>query len=109
MTEIRLNSPRVRVVLGDPDDPGSWQEHEVQTIHKDMVMAETEMATSKRGATTEHQMLTLTIAAYMALRRTGRIQAGQVDDFVDGCLDLDVVSGGAKDPTDPTQPAAEAG
>lgn len=105
MAEIKLSSPKVRVVLGNDDDPGSWAQREVQTIMKDVVMAESELARTKRGPASDHPLLALVVACYYALRRTGQ-GSGSLKDFEEHCIDIEVIT---DEDLDPTQPATEAG
>jgi hypothetical protein len=101
---IRLSTAKIRVVLGDVDDPSGWRELTVQTILRDQTFAETELARSKRGPLGDHSILAVEMTAFFGLKRTGQIQSGTFADFEAGCLDLEVIEEEALDPTPLEQP-----
>lgn len=102
---IRLSSPRLRVVVGNPADESTWQEMRVQSINRDQLEAEKELLDGKRGAFTDHPILVLTAIAYAALRRTGKLTAGSLKDFEAGCIDLEAID----ELVDPTRPEPDPG
>lgn len=101
---ITLKSPRYRVVLGDPDDPESWQELEVQALTRDLQMAEGLFARHKWGKPMDQAIKMTAVSAYYALRRTGQID-GSWESFEQTYLEVSEVD---VDEVDPTRPALEA-
>lgn len=77
---ITLSSPRLRVILGDVDNPESWTAHDVQTIGRDTVAAETLFGVQKIGRPIDHPVRSLAAMAYFGLVRTGRY-SGPFDAF----------------------------
>lgn len=104
---ITLKSPRYRVVLGDVDDPASWQEVEVQALTRDIQMAEGLFAKHKWGKPTDQPIKITAVSAYFALRRSGAIEPTTSWDAFEQSY-LEVTEAGV-DEVDPTQPELEAG
>lgn len=76
-----LNSPRYRIVLGDWADPETWVSHEIQTIGRDMQMAETLFARHKQwGKVGDAPIRFQLVIGYYATKRTGTY-AGTFDQF----------------------------
>lgn len=100
---IKLSTPRVKVVLGDPDDPDTWEETEVQTIGRDLQAVEELLGQLKRGAFGANPIAAQAMAGYFAMRRTGRIDAGMTwPEFEASYLEVADV---AAEPVGPTPPA----
>jgi len=105
VSSIRLSTQRIRVVIGNVDDPDGWREMSVQTINPDRIGAENEL--NRRKLTpSDHHFLMTTAMAYCAFKRTGQLTAGTFADFEAGCIDLDIVEDEAVDPT-PSAPIPE--
>lgn len=85
--QLKLSSPRLLVILGNPDDPDSWSSVEVQTIGRDTTAAETLFGVKKFGRTMDHPVLSLTAIAYYGLLRTGRFQ-GSWEDFESAYVEI---------------------
>lgn len=102
---VTLSSPQLRVVLGNPADPDTWAEVEVQTMTRDLAAAETLFGQRKWGKVADHSIKFLAAAAYYALRRTGQVD-GSWDDFDASWIEVTEVEATE---SDPTQPALEAG
>jgi hypothetical protein len=103
MSGIHLNSPRYRVVFGDPEDETTWTEVEVQAITRDLQQAESLFVRHKWGKPADQPFRLTAASAYFALKRSGRIE-GTWDDFENGYLEVGVAG---VDAVDPTQPAPE--
>jgi hypothetical protein len=83
-----LNSPRYRIVLGDWSDPDTWQPHEIQTIGRDMQMAETLFARHKQwGKVGDAPIRFQQVIAFYAMKRTGAY-AGTFDQFEAAVLEV---------------------
>lgn len=81
LTDIKLNTVRYRVVIGDPEaPPDTWEIHEVQSIGRDMSRAETIFARNKWGKVLDHPIRFQDLVAWCALTRTSRIDMGW-DEF----------------------------
>lgn len=103
---IKLNSPRYRVVFGDPEDPDTWEALEVQSISRDIAAAETLFGTHKSWGKMLDSPIKLTaVSAFYALIRTGQI-SGTYDAFNERLIE---VSTAGDDAADPTPPEPEAG
>jgi hypothetical protein len=99
--QIKLNSPRYRVVLGDPDDPETWQALEVQSITRDITAAETLFATHKSWGKMMDSPIRLTaLSAFYGLRRTGQIE-GSWESFEQSYIEVNQADADAVDPTQP--------
>lgn len=99
---IKLNSPRYRVIIGDADDPDTWQALEVQAITRDLAAAETLFIRHKWGKPSEAAIKLTSVAAYYALKRTGQI-SGSWEEFENDYLEVgeagvDVISPTDRDP-----------
>lgn len=104
MATIKLNSPRYRVVLGDVENPDTWQALEVQAITPDLTAAESLFIRHKWGKPTDSPMKLVSVSAYFALRRSGVIE-GSWEAFEAGLLEV----GEAEiESIPPTEEAAEA-
>lgn len=102
---IKLNSPRYRVILGDPEDPDTWSELEVQSITRDIASAETLFANHKSWGKPLDSAIKLTaVSAFYALIRTGQI-TGSWDAFEESFIE---VSTAEVTTVDPTRPEVEA-
>lgn len=73
---ITLSTPRLTIVLGDPERPESWEQLEVQTIGRDIQAAEELLGKLKRGTFGDNPITAQTMLAYFAARRSGLIPAG---------------------------------
>lgn len=105
MSEIKLSSPRYAVVLGDLNDPQSWEKIEtVQVLSVDLMRAELIMQRNKTKPT-DLPIRFGAIGAWAALTRTG-VVTGSFDAFLERLVDLEGL-----DQTDagPTLPAPEPG
>jgi hypothetical protein len=103
---IKLNSPRYRVVFGDPEDPATWEEFEVQSITRDIASAETLFAQHKSWGKPLDSAIKLTaVSAFFALKRTGQV-SGSYEGFEENFIE---VSTAGDDAVDPTPPDLEAG
>lgn len=102
-TNIKLTSPKLRVVMGNPDDESTWTEHEVQTMGRDSTAAETLMGVQKYGRTTDHPVLFMVAMAYYAMLRNGAF-AGPWDDFQNAYIEI---TGIGEDEAFPTEAGAE--
>lgn len=99
---IKLSSPRYRVVLGDAENPDTWQALEVQAITPDLAAAEALFVRHKWGKPAESAIKLTSVAAYYALKRTGQID-GSWEDFAAAYLEVgeagvDVISPTDRDP-----------
>jgi len=97
---VHLSSPRLRVVLGDPDDPATWKTEEVQTIGRDTVATETLFGVQKIGRTIDHPVRSLVAMGYYALVRTGKYQ-GPFDQFERDYIELQPLGNDQAFPTEP--------
>ena len=97
---IKLNSPKYKVVFGDPEDDETWTELDVQAITRDITAAETMFATSRWGKMLDSPVKAMAVSAYFALRRTGRIE-GDWASFEAAYIDIGQVEVEAVDPTPP--------
>lgn len=96
---ISLQSPRYRVVVGNPDESATWQELEVQALTRDLASAEQLFSKRKWGAPAEQPIKLTAVSAYMALIRTGQIQ-GSWDQFEQQYLEVTEAGSDRVDPTD---------
>lgn len=104
---ITLSSPRYRVVMGDFNDPDTWQEVEVQALTRDLQMAEGLFAKHKWGKPSDQAIKLTAVSAYYAMRRCGLIeQTTSWEAFEQSYLE---VTEAGVDEVDPTQPELEAG
>jgi hypothetical protein len=71
---IKLESPRLRIVMGDPEKPDEWTAVEVQVIGRDTTAAETLFGVQRWGRTMDHPVRSLAAMAYYAMLRTGNYQ-----------------------------------
>lgn len=99
--EIVLSSPKLRVVIGDPADASTWRQYVVQTVNKDHLRAEAQLA-ARKGDVTSEPIHMLTAAAFHALKRSGQLQQGNYAVFEEGCIDIDTVDEAPARPT-PTE------
>lgn len=100
----KLQSPRLVVILGNPEDPDSWQDVEVQTIGRDMEMVETRFARDKRSPS-DYPVSFQRWIGYYALKRTGAIEATlSPEDYELGLIETQTAGMSTVPPTD-----AEAG
>lgn len=97
---IRLNSPRYRVVVGDPENPDTWTELEVQAITPDLTAAESLFIRHKWGKPIESPLKLTAVSAYYALKRTGQIE-GSWDQFEAGYIEVGEAGSDAIPPTLP--------
>ena len=97
---LQLTSPRLRVILGDPENPESWTSEEVQTIGRDTVHTETLFGVQKIGRTVDHPVRSLTAMAYYAMVRTGKF-SGPFDAFEEAYVEIVPLAGGEAFPTVP--------
>jgi hypothetical protein len=103
---ITLSSPRYRVVVGDWDDETTWRELEVQSLGRDLQMAESLFARHKDwGRPTENAIKLQAVAAFYALRRTGQVD-GSWDAFESAYLE---VTEAGQEVVGPTEPGPEPG
>jgi hypothetical protein len=87
MPPIRLNTPRYRIVLGDPEDPATWTELFVQAIGRDLQHAET-LFHRRRWGSPQHAAIKFQAAsAYYALKRTGAVE-GEWEAFESEYLEV---------------------
>lgn len=102
MTTPTLKSPVYRVVLGDWSAPDTWQAHEVQTIGRDLQMAETLFARHKPwGKPGDNPIKFQVVIGYYALKRTG-VYAGSFEQFEADALEvLEADEGEDVTPTNP--------
>lgn len=85
--KIALKSPRLVVVLGNPDDESTWTEVPVQTIGSDMERVEAYYAKAKRPLQ-EYPIESQRMLGYFALRRSGRIAPDvSPDDYAAGHIE----------------------
>lgn len=96
---VTLQSPRYRVVIGDPDEPSTWQELVVQALTRDLASAEGLFAKRKWGSPGEQPIKLTAVSAYMALLRSGQI-AGSWDQFEAQYLEVTEAGSDRVDPTD---------
>lgn len=105
MSEIKLSSPRYSVVLGNPDDPASWEKIDsVQVLSVDLMRAELVMQRAKQKPT-ELPIRFGAIGVWAALVRTG-VVSGSFDAFEAQLVDLEGIE---QTEAVPTPPAPEAG
>jgi hypothetical protein len=98
---IKLSSPRYRVILGDPEDPDTWAELEVQSITRDIASAETLFANHKSWGKPLDSAIKLTaVSSFYALIRTGQI-TGSWDAFESTLIEVTQAGVDAVDPTSP--------
>lgn len=96
---IALSSPRLRVVFGDVERPDDWVSVDVQTIGRDMMMAEELLARNGLGKMADVPIAGSAAAAYYALKRTGK-RPGDWEAFQSEYLDIQAVDDGElADPT----------
>lgn len=113
-TPIRLSTPRFRVVLGEADNPDTWQELTVQAIGRDLQAAETLFHRRKWGPASGQAIRFQAAAAFYALRRTGQVE-GEWEAFEAGYLevsdadDSDDTVGDGGDMVGPTVPGPGSG
>jgi hypothetical protein len=89
------------VILGDPEDPDSWSELEVQSITRDIASAETLFANHKSWGKPLDSAIKLTaVSAFYALIRTGQI-TGSWDAFETSFIEVSQVETTTVDPTPP--------
>lgn len=101
---VSLKSPRLRVVLGDPEDASSWDEHTIRVIGRDMQATEELLRQLKRGSLGENPITGQAMFAYFALRRTGAIPPGTTwADFQNTYLE--VTEAESAEQVGPTSPA----
>lgn len=88
MTEIKLASPRVKVVM--ENDAGEWVEYIVQTDNRDAVRFDVMRARRHWPDAQEGPMLWMTVMAWSALKRSGEIGGawGEPDKFFDACVEI---------------------
>lgn len=98
--KIKLTTPHYRVVFGDPEDPDTWTELDVQAITRDITAAETLWSQRHWGKMLDSPVKAMAVSAYFALRRTGQIE-GEWDSFEAAYIDIDQVGADAVDPTPP--------
>jgi hypothetical protein len=99
---ITLNSPKYRVVLGDPADPATWSEHEVQAITRDIQNAEALFVRHKWGNPANQPIKITAVAAFYALVRSGQIDAGTSwPQFEANYLEVSEAGSEQVGPTDP--------
>jgi hypothetical protein len=99
---VTLQSPRYRVVVGDPAETDTWQELEVQALTRDLASAETLFAKRKWGSPSEHPIKLTAVSAYMALLRTGQVE-GSWDAFEAQYLEVTEAGADTVGPTVPDQ------
>lgn len=97
---VKLSSPRYRVVLGDPADPASWAEFDVQSMTRDIAAAEALFARHKWGKTIDSPIKLTEACAFYALTRSGEI-SGSWEAFDARFIEVAQVEGDAVDPTPP--------
>ncbi len=107
-SRIKLKSPRYRVVLGDVDDPDTWEEFEVQAIGADQVRAESIFARRKWGQINDFRVKFADLSAWCALTRTGQLDATW-EQFQDLYIEVTGAEDDEEGDTVPTRPAPEAG
>lgn len=86
-TNIKLTSPKLAIVTGDPDDDSTWEEFEVQTIGRDSIMAETLGGVQKWGRVQDHSMRYLSAMGYYAMMRRGAF-SGSYEDFENATIEI---------------------
>lgn len=105
MSDIKLSSPRYAVVLGDPEDPETWQRIDsVQVLSIDLMRAEAIMARAKQKPG-ELPIRFGAIGVWSALARSRQIE-GDFEAFHHQLIDLEGLE--AVEAV-PTPPAPEAG
>lgn len=97
---LKLSSPKLRVILGDPENPDSWSVLEVQTIGRDTVSAETYFGVKKIGRPIDHPVRSLVAMAYYAMVRTGKY-SGPLDEFESEYVEIQPLDSDDAFPTDP--------
>lgn len=104
---IRLKSPRVRVVLGEVDDPATWTEHTVQCIGVDIAATERQLGLLKLGSLNQNQILGQAMFGYFAMRRLGLLPPGtSFADFEQAYIEVTDPDDGPETEARPTPPAA---
>lgn len=98
MPNVTLRSPKYRVVLGDPDNPETWQEIEVQAITRDLTAAEEVFGRHKWGKAQDSPMRFSAVAVWCALRRTGIISESW-EAFEAGYVEIGEAGSDAATPT----------
>lgn len=98
--QLKLTSPRLLVITGNPDDSGTWVGHDVQTIGRDTVAAETLFGVKKIGRPIDHPVLSLVAMAYYAMLRTGRF-SGPWEDFESSYVEIQPLGEDESFPTEP--------
>lgn len=73
---VKLTTPRLRVVLGDPEDESTWTELHVQTIGRDVQATEELLGQLKRGTFSSSPIAAQAMLAYFASRRSGQVEPG---------------------------------
>lgn len=96
---VTLQSPRYRVVVGDPEQPDTWQELTVQALTRDLADAEQLFGKRKWGSPGDMPIKLTAVSAFCALRRTGQIQ-GTWDQFEAQYLEVTEDGSDAVGPTD---------
>lgn len=104
---ITLRSPKYRVILGDPADPGSWEEVEIQSMTRDLAAAEAHYQRRRWGDPSATPIRLTAVAAYQALLRAGMV-SGTWEDFERSYVEVST----ADDPEDeeeihPTEAGAD--
>lgn len=104
MADVRLSTPRLRVILSDDS------ERVVQCTNADLVRFDLTAAKHKWPNPQAAPFLWLTFIAWAGLKRTGGIPETLTwEDFRDSTLDIDNLTDatGADDSADPTRPEVE--
>lgn len=106
----KLDTPRITVILSDPDFPGDdeGREYKVSTRNVELCAYERERVIRKWPKGEDAPFLWLTFLAWRALQRTGQITACSLAEFEQRCLSVSSKEEDAE-PVDPTPPAAEPG
>lgn len=108
--EIVLESPVLRVVLGDVEVRDSWELHLLQTIGRDRSRAEQLIAKHHWGKLDEGNLFRLQeLMAYFALKRNRIIDDIPFDDFLDAYIEITVVDEEEADVVRPTRPGLDPG
>jgi hypothetical protein len=97
---IKLTSPKLRVILGDPDQPDTWRAEDVQTIGRDITSTETLFGVQKIGRPADHPVRSITATAYFGLVRTGKYQ-GSFDQFETDYVEISPIGQDEAFPTEP--------
>lgn len=99
-----LNSPTLRVVLGDWADESTWTDHEVKVIGRDMQMAEQLFARHKPwGKAIDSPIKFQAVMAFYAIKRAAGY-TGSWDQFEAEYLEVTEVD---SDEVGPTSAAAD--